>query len=333
MTRGFAGIATSCGLKSRQPLWCAFTVAYLGAFGIAHAQTPAAQTSAPIPEWQTASGGHMEFEVASIHLGDPAKFIPPSFALSIDDAAIPPGGHFKADFQLAVYIEFAYKVQLAPEQFEAMLAHQPDWIRSQLFVIEAEAPITNPTKDQMRLMIQALLAERFKLAMHFETREMPVLALVLARPDGAGPRLRPHEQGPACDAPWTAPSDPAAPTVPPGGFLPKCGMVAVRPGPHQTILQGARGINVENIALYLPTVYKFGRPVVDQTGLKGAYDFSLNWAPDSNTAIRMRADDNSEAEGPEFFDALKDQLGLKLKPARAPVEFLVIDHVEQPSAN
>ncbi len=296
-----------------------------------------AQTSAPlVPDWQTAAGGHMEFEVASIHLGEPGKFVPPSFGLNIDDERIPPGGHFKAGFTLPVYISFAYKLIFTPEQSDAMLAHLPEWVRSQAFVIEAESPAPNPTKDQMRLMMQSLLADRFKLAVHFETKEVPVLAMVLAKPGMTGPRLRPHEKGLACDAKWTAPADPTASIVPPAGWLPRCGGVAARPGPGNTILLGARNIPMEHIALYLTTIYKFGRPVIDETGLKGTYDFSLGWAPDSNTAIRMRSGDangSSEVDGPSLFDALKDQLGLKLKPTKAAIQTLVIDHVEQPSAN
>jgi uncharacterized protein (TIGR03435 family) len=300
------------------------------------AQTTAGTGASQQPAWQMAAGGHMEFEVASIHLGEPGKFIPPTFGLNIDDERIPPGGHFKADFPLPVYINFAYKLLLTPEQTDAMLAHLPDWVRSQAFVIEAEAPVPNPTKDQMRLMMQALLADRFKLAVHFETKDTAVLALVLAKPGVTGPRLLPHEQGLDCDAKWTRPDDPAAATVPPGGWLPKCGVVGARPGPGNTILLGARNIPIDHIALQLTTVYKFGRPVIDETGLKGTYDFSLDWAPDSNSAIRMRTGDangRSESDGPSFFDALKEQFGLKLVSARAPVQTLVIDHVEQPSPN
>ncbi len=289
-----------------------------------------------MPAWQAAAGGRMEFEVASIHLGDPGKFVPPSFGLNIDDEPIPPGGHFKADFPLPVYINFAYKVLLTPEQTDAMLAHLPDWVRSQAFVIAAEAPVPNPTKDQMRLMMQALLADRFKLALHFETKDTAVLAMVLTKPGVTGPRLLPHEQGLACDAKWTAPADLTAPTVPPGAWLPRCGVVGARPGPGNTILLGARNIPIDHIALQLTTVYKFGRPVIDETGLKGTFDFSLDWAPDSNSAIRMRSRDangSSEPDGPSFFDALKEQFGLKLISTHAPVQILVIDHVEQPSPN
>jgi bla regulator protein blaR1 len=304
-----------------------FIAACLCTYGFAEAQISAPQ----VPEWQTAAGGHMEFEVASIHLGMPGKFIPPAFGLNVDDGAIPAGGNFKADFPLPVYIEFAYKLLLSPEQRDAMLAHQPDWVRSQPFLIEAKAPIPNPTKDQFRLMMQSLLADRFKLAVHFETREVPALAVVLAKPNVTGPRLRPHGEGLACDAKWTRPADLTAPTVPPGEFIPVCGAVTLRPGPDQTILWGARNISMEHMAQYLTTVYKFGRPLVDRTGLQGTYDFSLNWAPDASSAVHTG--DDADVEGPDFFEALKDQLGLKLESTHAPVQFLVIDHIEQPSAN
>jgi uncharacterized protein (TIGR03435 family) len=273
----------------------------------------------------------MEFEVASIHLGDPGKFIPPTFPLNVEDSVIPPGGHFKADFPILAYIGFAYKLILTPEQHTALLAHLPDWVRTQEFVIEAQAPVANPTKDQMRLMVQSLIADRFKLALHFETRDMPVLAMVLVKPNVLGPRLRPHDQGLACDAKWTRPADPNAAAVPPGGFLPKCGDVALDFDSEQTALLGARNVPMEHFAQYLPTVYRLGRAIVDQTGLKGTFDLSLTWAPDSNSTFRW--DSADQLGGPEFFDALKNQLGLKLVPTRAPVQTLVIDHIEQPSPN
>ncbi|MFZ1941417.1 MAG: TIGR03435 family protein [Terracidiphilus sp.] len=297
------------------------------------AQTSTSSTSPQPPAWQTAAGGHMEFDVASIHLGEPGKFSPPTFALNIDDTAVPPGGLFKADFPLLVYIEFAYKLELTPEQRDSVLAHLPDWVHSQRFVIDAKTPIPDPSKDQIRLMMQSLLADRFKLAVHFEAREVPVYALVLAKPDATGQRLRPHAQGLACDAPWTAPSDPESPAVPPGGFVPKCGNVNATYRPDHTVLLGARNIPMDHIPLYLTSLYKFGRPVIDQTGLKGTFDFSLNWTPDPNSTTLTQLDDDSELQGPPFVDALKNQLGLKLKPTHAVVQTLFIDHVGQPSPN
>ncbi len=123
----------------------------------------------------------MEFEVASVHLEEPGRFTPPNFALDAGNGPVPPGGRFHADFPLAVYITFAYKLWLTSEQIDTMLAHLPKWVADDHFVIDARAG-GNPTKDQMRLMVRSLLADRFRLAVHFETQEAPVLAIVLAEP-------------------------------------------------------------------------------------------------------------------------------------------------------
>jgi uncharacterized protein (TIGR03435 family) len=285
-----------------------------------------------VPAWQVAAGGKMEFEVASIHRGDPDKFIRANVGMGIEDTSVPPGGRFIADFPLLNFITFAYKQQLTQEQRDRMLSHLPGWISSQPFVIEAKAN-GNPTKDQLRLMMQSLLADRFKLAVHFEARQTHVLAVELVKPGVTGPRLRPHSEGLACDAKWSAPSDPTSPAVAPGGFLPACGNVALRDGPNQTILFGGRNVPMEHIALYLPAVYSLGRAVIDQTGLTGRFDFSLDWAPDPDGSVDTAFGGSTDLEGSSFFGALKDQLGLKLKQTTAPIQTLVIDHVEQPSPN
>jgi uncharacterized protein (TIGR03435 family) len=294
-------------------------------------QAPTSQ-SPTVPQWQIDAGGKMEFEVASIHPGDPDKFIRANMGLGIEDTPVPPGGRFIADFPLLNFIAFAYKLTFTPEQREKILSRLPKWIGSQPFVIEAKAT-GNPTKDQLRLMMQSLLADRFKLAVHFETRETPVLALELVRPGVTGPRLRPHAEGLACDAKWIAPADSTSPAVVPGGFLPTCGSVASRGGPNGTILFGARNVTMGHIALYLPSIYSLGRPVIDQTGLTGTFDFSLNWAPDPIGSTTAQPDKSADSEGPSFIDALKDQWGLKLKSTTAAIQTLVIDHVEEPSPN
>jgi bla regulator protein blaR1 len=302
----------------------------------ASAQTsPSPAQSAPtqLPAWQIAAGSKMEFEVASIHLGDPGKFTPPTFALNIDETSIPPGGHFKAGFTLPVYIEFAYKLMLTREERDAMLAHLPKWVGTQPFVIDAKAPMTDATKDQMRLMMQSLLADRFKLAVHFETQGLPAFALVAIKPGKTGPRLRPHAEGLACDAKWVAPPDRTSPSVPPGGFMPTCGAVALLLGPNHTFILGSRNITMDHLAQYLPTLIPFGRPIIDRTGLTGSFDFSLQFAPEPNGASTVDSATQPDLEGPTAFEALKEQLGLTLKPIKASLQTLVIDHVEQPSPN
>lgn len=149
------------------------------------------------PAWQQAAGDTMAFEVASIR-EDKGPFKPPSFALSSDEWFRDPQGRFHADFNLPVYIEFAYKLWLTKEEERAMVANLPEWVKSDRFDIEATAPL-HATKDQYRVMMQKLLAERFGVKIHFEQRELPVLAMLLVKPAKPGPRLIPHEQGQPCD--------------------------------------------------------------------------------------------------------------------------------------
>jgi bla regulator protein blaR1 len=294
-------------------------------------QAPISQTQ-KVPEWQTAAGGKMEFEVASIRIGDPGKFTPPNFALNIDDTSIPPGGRFSADFPLEVYIEFAYKIMPSREQTETMLAHLPKWVTTDRFVIQAKAE-GNPTKDQMRLMMQSLLADRFKLAVHFETHEIPVLALDLKTSGEIGPRIRSHSEGPTCDTKLTVPLDRSSSSVIPGGFMPVCGAFMAISGPNHTVLLGARDVTLQQIADYLGSLGILGRPVVDQTGLSGNFDFSLNWMPERSEPSQPGADPPLDAGGPTLLEALKEQFGLNLKGTKAAAQVLVIDHVEIPSAN
>jgi len=274
----------------------------------------------------------MEFEVASIRPAEPGSFIFPTINMAVDDTAVPPGGRLTADFPLRVYIEFAYKIMPTPEQEQAMFAHLPKWVSDDKFVIRAEA-VENPTKDQLRLMMQSLLANRFKLAVHFEARTVPVLAIVLINPGKTGPRLRPHSEGLACDCRWIAPPDRSSPTVPPGGFVPECGYAQAIDGPNHTVLLGSRNTTIGQIADYLGSLGTLGRPVVDRTGLDGRFDFSLSWLHERSGPSPSGADAQLDPGGPSLFEALKDQLGLKLKPVNAPVSVLVIDHVEPPSPN
>lgn len=183
--------------------------------------------------------------------------------------------------------------------------------------------------------LQSLLADRFRLAVHFETHNQPALALVLIKPGKPGPRLRPHSQALSCDARWIAPPDRTSPSVPPGEFVPSCGVAQAINVADHTILFGARNVTLQSIAANLgiiPSVAEFGRPVVDQTGLAGTYDFSLNWLPDRSRSA-PGAGEPTDAQGPPFLEALQEQLGLKLKPTRAAVKTLVIDRVEEPSPN
>jgi uncharacterized protein (TIGR03435 family) len=297
----------------------------LMAIGVTTAQSPG------VPDWQAAAGGKMAFEVASVK---PAKmFRPPSFPMDLGDAKTP-GGRLSGTLPLVLCVAFAYK--LLPADVSTQL---PKSFPTDLFDIEARAP-GNPTKNQMRLMMQSLLADRFKLRVHFETHEGPVYALTLVRPGHTGPKLRPHADGPACPDSFEMPA-PLGPIPPPplnasDVFPPGCGTSQIRGA-----LVGARDVTMETIAEVTIHVYgslagEVDRPVVDQTGLKGRYDLTLQLLPGtlSFSAAPPNPDGTpADPKGTPFLNALRDQLGLKLVSSKGPIRKLVMDHVEPPSAN
>jgi len=290
----------------------------------------AAAASYITPDWQKRAGGKMAFEVASIHLERPDSWSPPSFPLDSGDSSIPPGGHFFADFPLLVDIEFAFKYWPTRVQQEALRAQLPKWAQKQSFVIEARAE-GNPTKDQMRLMLQSLLTERFKLAVHFERRQTQVFALVLDKPGRMGPKLRHHADGAPCDVAGDDEDSRDGPAATPKVFPRHCGTYALWSMPNYVRFIGSRDTTMPLIANFLAADANLARPAVDQTGLKGNFDFTIQYSRDSIAPPAVGAE--PEPQGPTFLEALRDQLGLKLKPTMAPVDVLVIDHVEEPSPN
>jgi len=286
-----------------------------------------------LPAWKIAAGGKMEFEVASIRPADPDHFISPSFSLSAEDGPIPKNSEFTADFTLPTFIAFAYKILLTPKQEQVMISRFPHWVGEQSFVVHAKSPKPDPSKDQVRLMMQSLLADRFKLAVHFESQEQPALALSLVKPSALGPRIRSHASGLPCDAKWIAPLDRGSSSVPPGGFLPTCGAFSVIDTAKHTILFGAREVTLKSLAAnfgIIPMISRFSRPVVDGTGIEGSFDFSLEFSPERGDS---QAANGLDDEGEPFEEALRDQLGLKLKPTRANIQTLVVDHIEELSPN
>jgi uncharacterized protein (TIGR03435 family) len=284
-------------------------------------ETPSAQVE-KVPAWQTAAGGKAEFEVASVREDLSGKFHPPPFSMDADDGFTNTGGLFTADLSLQGFIDFAYKL---PEQYN-LLSHLPDWARKKQFEIQARAP-ANATKDQMRLMMQSLLAERFKLALHYETQETEVLVMTLAKPGKLGPRLRLHADGPACDA--VVPRPPGAPVT--FDMFP-CNIYMAMNEPDNVTLAGARNTSVESMAAFFSSVGRM-RPIVDRTGIKGAIDFSMEYTPEPRGAPAAGGDTEAAVPEATFDQVVKDQLGLKLEPAKLPLEVPVVDHVEMPSEN
>ncbi len=268
----------------------------------------------------------MAFEVASVKLSAGA-FVPPTVPFNAGDAYRPAGGHFRADFPLWEYIMFAYKLWPAEDQIREMRAHLPKWVTTDRYSIEARAA-GNPTKDQLRLMVQSLLADRFKLAAHFETHEVPVLALTLVQAGKLGPKLIPHADGTPCDKPGISPGQGYT------GFPPGCGSLAVlRRSGGALMLAGYRDATMDMLAASL-SVLDLRRPVIDKTGLSGRFDYTIEWAPEpSSPPTSDSPAAPSDPVGQTSLEALREQLGLKVESTKGPVQILVIDRVERPSEN
>jgi bla regulator protein BlaR1 len=205
---------------------------------------------------------------------------------------------------------------------ENQIQGAPGWLGSARYDIEAKVSSSDTdalhdvSPEQRGLMLQPLLAERFQLKVHSEVRDLPVLALVVAKD---GPKL--HE---------ARPGD----TYPNGikGFDGEGGAGLMHMGPGQLTVQG---LTMSSVARLLSE--QLGLMVQNATGLTGNYDFTLQWSPDRGTTdAGQPGPDNAaskESAGPSVFTAVQEQLGLKLESRKSPVEVLVIDHVEKPSEN
>jgi len=176
----------------------------------------------------------------------------------------------------------------------------PSWMDTELYDIIAKTASTDASKEQVMVMMQALLADRFKLAAHRETKDLPVYSLVVGR---GGPKLR--EAGD---------SEKPSSSISAGRF---------------TFQKMSLVILVNTLANLL------GDPVLDKTGLIGLYDYGLDLTLDKDQLQGSRDSGPSPPVdlGPLIFEALQDQLGLKLVAQRGPAEVLVIDHTEHASEN
>lgn len=283
--------------------------------------------------WEAAAGGKMAFDTASVKRSDmnPSripKFFPLQFPVDTGDAYAATEGRLAFNLPLTAYINFAYKISPTPAQQQSMTASWPKWVAAESFEIEAQAK-GNPTKDQMRLMMRSLLADRFGLVVHFETQAVPVFALTLVQPGTLGPKLRPHAEGPPCPENFKLPPL-GEPPIANGVFPPVCGAyLGGTWGRDDRNRVGARNTTMVQLAEYLG--YSVSRPVIDQTGLSGRYDLTLETIFHSVVVAPNRAEPDLPA--PDFLDALREQLGLKLESTKAPVQILVIDRVERPSEN
>jgi|SoiMethySBSTD1v2_1073268.scaffolds.fasta_scaffold00533_20 bla regulator protein blaR1 len=205
--------------------------------------------------------------------------------------------------------------------FESQVAGGPEWVTQEKFDIVATTP-TQTQAREMRLMIQRMLAERFKLVAHWEKRELPVYILSKARADGAlGPGLTLKSEA-DCNA---VRRDGPAPAPQPGVAAPPPPCGAIQFGPGQLVATGAPMEWLANTLTSLPVVTGIDRMVLDRTGMTGNYGFTLKFAAAGATS--------PDPDRPELITALQEQLGLKLEATRAPIDVLVIDSVEKPTPN
>jgi uncharacterized protein (TIGR03435 family) len=214
-----------------------------------------------------------------------------------------PGGerYLATNIPLRLLIMVAYRLKTD------QVAGGPEWMNTDTFDMNAKAERPSSAED-LHLMLQNLLVERFKLRFHRETKELPVYVLSV---DKNGPKMTPHEAASAGD-PWM----------------------------DQSVDQV---VHVKMKATSAPMeyfVWRLGqvldRPVIDHTNLKGGYDFELSYTrdlpPGSPEGARLNGEP-IDTSGPTIFAALRQQLGLKLEPQKGPVEILVIDHAEKPAEN
>jgi uncharacterized protein (TIGR03435 family) len=256
------------------------------------------------------AGGTPAFDVASIKPNQSGE-------LGVTIAPQPGGRFIAINATLRTIIRNAYQLQAYG------LIGGPSWLQTNRFDIVAKAPSDVPA-GQVRLMLRTLLADRFKLTMHTETRELPVYVLVTARRNRkTGPQLRQAEAdcadatGPALALDFPGSRDPDAPC----GFL----------GPGVGGGVKFRGVTMEAFARFLaPTVH---RPVIDRSGLAGYFDIDLELTTELGPPPPPPGEPDrfDRSSAPSIFTTLQEQLGLKLESSRGPVEVLVIDHVEQPS--
>ena len=212
--------------------------------------------------------------------------------------------------------------------FPSQILDAPAWIRTAAYDISAK-PGTPPKPGEGNLMVRALLRDRFGLAIHHETRQLPTYALVIARKDGtAGPSLvRSKEGGCVERIPGNPPPPPPDPAKPATRW---CGLLMMRP-------RKLSGAAVPIVVLAEQFALRLGRTVMDMTGLKGNYDIDLEWTADEGAIPFLEGSPDTvpapDPQGQTILTALNEQLGLKVESRRAPVDVIVIDHVQMPSAN
>jgi uncharacterized protein (TIGR03435 family) len=292
--------------------------------------------AAIMPSFAQSGETQLAFEVASIKPNKSDAPAQSNFPLNAGSMYTANGGLFSAtNFPLVTYIFFAYNI--VGNQAHFLVPQMPGWVMSERFDIQARAA-GNPTKDQMRQMMRALLADRFKFAVHTEMREAPVLAFVLAKPGKTGPQLQPHPANAPCETSvepaTTANPVPNSLSQQVSGFPASCNSIlGIPPSVPGRSRLGGRSVTIGFMADMLSQRVDLGRPIIDATGLTGTFDFLLEFTPESRDLTPTGSNASADPDGPSFRQAVQDQLGLKLQARKISMEVLVLDHVEHPSEN
>jgi uncharacterized protein (TIGR03435 family) len=232
---------------------------------------------------------------------------------------LPPGRFIATNVTVKVLIGFAYEGKQARLWLgDNQVSGGPSWLSSERYDVEAKVEDslvekgaeTLPFRQRaapIRLMVQSLLSDRFKLKVSHTTKELPVFALVIAK-NGSKLTESTHQEP----------------------------MMTGGRGEIAGVKQSVEFL--ANILSWLPELE--GREVIDETGLKGTYDFTLHWTPDQSQTAAFKgplpATESAplpESSGPSLFTAIQEQLGLKLEPTKGPVDIFIIDHVERPTGN
>jgi uncharacterized protein (TIGR03435 family) len=267
-----------------------------------------------LSEAQGAAEAPVEFEVASIKSAPLLSAC--GYRMEGGPGTSDPGRITFHNISLAALVRFAYLGQVHACQSYVLSA--PGWLDSDGFEIAAKLP-PGATWPQLRTMLQNLLAERFKLAVHSEPKIISGFALVVVK---NGPKFKESANDPAASAGDDSGSPKSRPKVtmdsegfpvpaPPGSWI-------ITRGGH-TRMQQLR-VDMGTFARQLTN--QLGIPVTDATALKGTYDLSLSWAPDS-TAI------SNGDPAPDLFVAVQQQLGLRLELSKTTIEVIVVDHAER----
>jgi uncharacterized protein (TIGR03435 family) len=202
-------------------------------------------------------------------------------------------------------VQFAYGIQVK------QIVNAPAWFETDKFDLDGNPDVEGvPNDKQLKGMLKKLFAERFKLTFHNEKKELSVFALTVAK---TGSKLKQSD----ADA----------------GGLPG---LFFRPGATGSLVLAVQNATMADFTNLLQSTV-FDRPVADQTGLVGRFNFTLTFTPDDTQmggmGIKLPPPSDTAEAPPSIFKAIQDQDGLKLEPAKAPVDVLVIDHVEKPSDN